>query len=73
MGEANILSHIALIHFQLDDRDRALEHYQQAINVHRAAGNSEGEAVDLSNLQIVANRLLFALPSKWMSQIFDSH
>jgi CHAT domain-containing protein/Flp pilus assembly protein TadD len=50
IGRAFILNGIGYVHFQLGQRERAREHYQQALAIFREVGYREGEANSLKSL-----------------------
>ena len=49
-GEAYTLSNIGGVYYDLGQKEKALEYYNQALPMRREVGDHEGEAVTLSNL-----------------------
>ncbi|MET0133270.1 MAG: tetratricopeptide repeat protein [Kibdelosporangium sp.] len=56
-GEAHALTDLGLVHRLLGQYDAAVEHLEQALDLHRRTADREGEARALSNLGIVEDRL----------------
>ncbi|NEQ50693.1 MAG: CHAT domain-containing protein [Leptolyngbya sp. SIO3F4] len=57
IGEANVLSNLALNYRSLGHYDRAIETHDRALEIYRASGNQRGEVISLNNLSIVYNLL----------------
>ncbi|MGV9978065.1 tetratricopeptide repeat protein, partial [Micromonospora wenchangensis] len=56
-GEAATLNNIGSVYDNLGDRQRALDHYHQALPIAREVGNRAGEAATLNNIGSVYDNL----------------
>jgi tetratricopeptide (TPR) repeat protein len=55
-GEAATLTGIGVIYGELGERERALEHFEQALPLSRTVGDRDGEAMTLHNMSFLTGR-----------------